>query len=450
MKPLMSLVIPVFREPLLIVRQLHYLRTCSRIAECEIIVVDGDDGSSLTPSLTPTDVLPLTVVHSPPGRGVQLNAGARLAGGDALLFLHVDTILPRRFVSLVLHALAHRPAGAFDLSIESTHPVVRLISFVGMIRSRITRIPYGDQGQFIRRDLYDRIGGFPPVPLMEDVALMDAVRQAGERITVIRRPARTSDRRWLAEGAVKATLRNWRLMRSYRSGVPPTRLQSRYRSQVDLDSTATRLILFHRSLRLTGVKTRLAGELGAPIALELYSACLSMLRREVDASGIPAIWFVDDPDAGAAVHPQAIPQHGDTLFARMEDAFTRVFATGTQRAILIGSDIPALDRRALRRAASALRHADAVLGPTDDGGYYLIGFHRSAFTEGLLGPGEAAQQPAAHTMSRIRDAGLRLLTLPVLRDLDTVSDLARIVGESDRRSELHAVVRRRNIKLSVY
>jgi rSAM/selenodomain-associated transferase 2 len=223
--PELSIVIPVYREAELITGRLGQLAGASGIERCEIVVVDGDGGSTQTP----TDITPVTVIQSAAGRGTQLNAGAEIAKAENLLFLHVDTELPCGFVASVISGLESFPAGAFDLRIASRSFVVRVISLVGCLRSRLTRVPYGDQAQFIRREVFHALGGFPDVPIMEDVALMDALKEAGHRICFLRPPARTSDRRWRKEGGLRATLRNWRLMMAYRRGTPPDELARSYR-----------------------------------------------------------------------------------------------------------------------------------------------------------------------------------------------------------------------------
>lgn len=223
-RPELSIVIPVFREAGTLAGCLRSLAASPGIERCEVLVVDGDNGSTGIPVAG----LPVTRLVTLPGRGRQLNAGARAASAPALLFLHVDTLLPGDFVRRVTRALTRHPAGAFDLHIVTRHPLVRLVSIVGAMRSRLTRVPYGDQAQFVRKFVFDAVGGFPETPVMEDVGLMDRLKAAGHRITFVRPPAKTSDRRWKAEGAVRATLRNWRLLLAYRAGVPAAELARRY------------------------------------------------------------------------------------------------------------------------------------------------------------------------------------------------------------------------------
>lgn len=463
--PELSIIIPVYREQVAIRSCLAYLASCPEIDRCEIIVVDGDEGSTRTPE----GMLPVRVHVTPAGRGRQMNAGAQLAQSPALLFLHVDTFPPRDFVNLILGALEDRVAGAFDLHIGTRHPFTALVSIVGRVRSRLTRLPYGDQAQFIRRDVFTEIGAFPEEPIMEDLALMDKLKAAGHPITLITPPARTSDRRWRAEGRIRGTLRNWKLMADYRRGVSPRELVTRYPPRPDdpgVEDRAARLrgkcrvILFYRTLRAGEVKTRLAEQLGTAEAVTLYRAMLEDAVRALSPISRRVVPYADDPDAGQdplsspamrswkGRHPR--PQRGATLEERMENAFREIFDSGARRAILIGSDIPGLDSRRVVEAAAVLRSHDAVIGPSVDGGYYLIGFRSEAFRAmisdtgtGLSGTGRTSDTAEAVVEILVR-GGLSVGRVPPMRDIDTLSDLRALArspqGEHpalDREMERH-------------
>lgn len=442
----LSIIIPVYREPLELPRLLADLATCPRIRECEIIVVDGDGGSSLCP----TTILPLRVLGSESGRGRQLNAGAGCATAPRLLFLHVDTRLPRRFVSLIEAALAQAPAGAFDLSIQSNNPIVRLISATGMVRSRLTRIPYGDQAHFFRTDVFGGVGGYPEIPIMEDVAIMDRLKREGAPIRFIGAPAATSDRRWRHSGAVRNTLRNWRLMSAFRAGVSPFSLKHRYPAQAAIEERREAIIVFYRGLRPDGVKTRLARGVGVNRALELYAACVRDLQAELTQAPARVVAFIDEQRVGIDLfarsrvpkklrsrllpEPGGTPQIGNSLWERMDDAFQRCFAAGVERVILVGSDVPLLRVGTLARAISALRRHDTVLGPTSDGGFYLIGFTEESYqTEALFAGAYANEGSVARaTLTAFDRAGLRTATMLELGDLDTAADLQELEKSSKR------------------
>jgi rSAM/selenodomain-associated transferase 2 len=170
------------------------------------------------------------VVESAPGRGTQMNAGAAAAGGDVLLFLHADTRLPEGAVEAVAAALDD-PAvvgGAFRLGIDSDDGFLRLVAGAANLRSRLTGVCYGDQALFARRAAFEAVRGFPPYPVMEDVAFVRALRRRG-RVVLLAGRVRTSARRWERENPLYTTLRNTVLVSLFRLGVAPERLARWYR-----------------------------------------------------------------------------------------------------------------------------------------------------------------------------------------------------------------------------
>jgi rSAM/selenodomain-associated transferase 2 len=228
MQQSVSIIIPVFHEAERIDRTLAALEASIHPDAAEIILVDGSPEKDTVRAVRRPGV---RGIIAPTGRGIQMNRGAAAAKGDILIFLHADTRLPPGAVSRVRTALGGRgiAAGAFDLAIDSRKRVFRLIERGANLRSRITRMPYGDQAIFIRKDFFTRIGGFPEIPVMEDVDLMRRVKRNGGRIRILEAPATTSPRRWEKEGAFYCTLRNWALVLLFLSGFSPFRLARFYR-----------------------------------------------------------------------------------------------------------------------------------------------------------------------------------------------------------------------------
>ena len=192
----------------------------------ELIVVDGgstDQTLDIARSFTPH------VLSSPPGRARQMNLGATRASGDILLFLHADTRLPPGGLDAVRRAMQapQIAGGAFRLAIEPATPALRLIAWGANWRSRLGRLPYGDQALFVRRYLFEQLGGYADEPFLEDVKLVRAMRRHG-RLTLVSQPARTSGRRWLHEGVVYTTVRNNIIVGLFFCGVTPTTLKRWY------------------------------------------------------------------------------------------------------------------------------------------------------------------------------------------------------------------------------
>jgi len=230
--PLFSVVVPVLREADLINALVDNIRVAGYGVPLEILVVDGDPAGSTLAALRRDDVIALT---APRGRARQLNAGAAAARGDNLLFLHADTKLPAGAFQAAANALdGPADAGAFSLAIRSKHPLLRLIAAGATLRSRLFSLPYGDQGHFLRRDLFEALGGYPDIPLMEDVALMQTLARAGGRIVVLPLHVVTSARRWQAEGILRTTIRNLTLLTLYGLGVSPRTLARHYPAMPEL------------------------------------------------------------------------------------------------------------------------------------------------------------------------------------------------------------------------
>jgi rSAM/selenodomain-associated transferase 2 len=225
--PRLSVVVPTLDEAAALPRLLDDLAGLQ--AMHEVVVADGGSQDGTVALARERGA---RVVETAPGRGTQLAAGARAARGKVLCFLHADVRLGREtIVALERLAAACPPAAhAFTLAIDAPGRRYRWIEWGTARRSRLLRLPYGDQGLVLPRALYERAGGFPPIALMEDVAL---VRALGRLAPVVTLPERVhvSPRRWERDGALGRTLRNWLLLGSYLAGASPDRLARRYRPE---------------------------------------------------------------------------------------------------------------------------------------------------------------------------------------------------------------------------
>jgi len=229
MAPSVSVIIPVLRETQLLDSLIDHLLQIADGVPVEMIIVDGSpDGESIK-AISREGV---TLLAAPAGRARQMNAGAAAAKGDSLLFLHADTRLPPGAFRRIVETLSKGDcvAGAFDLRYSSERLSMRLIARVACLRSRLTRIPYGDQAQFFRRDYFEKIGGFADIPLMEDVEIMRRIKDRGDRISILPEAVATSARRHEKEGVVYCTLRNWTIVTLYFLGMSPGRLVRFYKN----------------------------------------------------------------------------------------------------------------------------------------------------------------------------------------------------------------------------
>jgi hypothetical protein len=195
----------------------------------EIIVADG---GSRDDTLRVAQSHGATLVSTSANRARQMNAGAAVAHGETLLFLHADTGLPANYRDAVLAALS-RPdvvGGAFRLKIADPFPGCRLVEFGANVRSHLWRMPYGDQALFVRRWAFDALGGFPELPIMEDYEFVRRLGRLG-RLALLNEAVLISGRRWQRFGFLRTTLVNRLVIVGYRCGVPPVKLAALYRGR---------------------------------------------------------------------------------------------------------------------------------------------------------------------------------------------------------------------------
>ena len=227
--PRIAIVVPVYNEADSVIKTLSAL-ACYRAKGHRIIVVDGGRTDS-TPELSApfADV----VICSSKGRALQQNAGAKLADADVLLFLHADTALPDHADSLIIVAMSDGKVwGRFDVSIVGRLRWLKLISTLMNIRSRLTGIATGDQAIFVRKSVFEQIGGFAEIPLMEDIELSKRLKKLG-RPACLKARVTTSGRRWETDGLCKTVILMWKLRLLYFLGSSPNRLAKLYRDTRD-------------------------------------------------------------------------------------------------------------------------------------------------------------------------------------------------------------------------
>jgi len=218
-----SVIIPVLNEEKTIASA---LRALLQLSPHEIIVVDGGSGDR---TVEICRSLSIKILSWERGRARQMNFGARRATGDVLLFLHADTRLPKTAFADIATALGDPRClgGRFDVELEGSHPMLKIVGALINYRSRATKIGTGDQAIFVRREAFERIGGYPDIPLMEDVALCRALKRLGG-VACLRSRVMTSARRWESDGVWRTILRMWTLKILYLAGVSPARLKQFY------------------------------------------------------------------------------------------------------------------------------------------------------------------------------------------------------------------------------
>jgi rSAM/selenodomain-associated transferase 2 len=218
-----SVIVPVLDEEKSIQATLHSL-IC--LAPHEIIVVDG---GSRDRTHAICGQFPIKLFSADRGRARQMNHGASRASGDVLLFLHADTRLPASALRDIATALSDSLylGGRFDVELEGAHWMLKIIGALINYRSRVTQVGTGDQALFVRRDVFERIGGFQDIPLMEDIAFCRALKRIGG-VACLRSHVITSARRWERDGVWRTIFKMWSLKVCYLAGVSPMRLKRFY------------------------------------------------------------------------------------------------------------------------------------------------------------------------------------------------------------------------------
>lgn len=223
---IISIIIPVLNEAAIITQTLERIKFNPQV---EIIVVDGGSNDE-TVTLAKQKKVTVTIVAKK-GRAAQMNAGAKIAQGDILLFLHSDTQLPDNYLEIVQKTLARSLAiaGAFSLKIDGKNLPLRLVEITVEMRSRFLSLPYGDQGLFLTKQTFQEIGGFADLPIMEDFEIVQRLKRQG-KIAIAPATAVTSSRRWQKLGVLQTTAINQLIILGYYLGISPLKLKNFYRN----------------------------------------------------------------------------------------------------------------------------------------------------------------------------------------------------------------------------
>lgn len=218
-----SVIIPVLHETNKINSLIEHLHALEGSRNSEVIIVDGSPTKDTINAINDEKIISIS---SEKGRAKQMNAGASIARGEILIFLHADTKLPEDAFQKIRRVLeeGRYVGGAFYLRIDSDRVIFKLISHITSFLSRLTRIPYGDQTIFIKKDYFNRIGRYGDIPVMEDAELMRKIKRERKKICIIRDNVKTSPRRWEEKGIFYTILINQMIRILYFLGVSPDKL----------------------------------------------------------------------------------------------------------------------------------------------------------------------------------------------------------------------------------
>ncbi len=229
----LSIIIPTLNEESVLEKNLSFIKKELSAIGCqlsyEIIVADGGS-EDMTVEIAKR--LADSVCISAAGRGIQMNGGAKISAGEWLLFLHADSVISGagiREMLKIINSQLRIAGGAFKLKIDSDKTSHKIISSAANMRSKFFNIAYGDQGIFVKRDIFFEIGGLPDIPIMEDVKFAAELKKMG-KFVILPEYITVSSRRWDREGVIYCTLRNWILISFYFIGISPYKLRDWYKN----------------------------------------------------------------------------------------------------------------------------------------------------------------------------------------------------------------------------
>ena len=425
----LAVVVPVLNEAATLPARLAALTGLRREGVAVIVVDGGSDDDTVVVARSGADA----VVHAPLGRAAQMNAGAchpLARRADGLLFLHADTALPERAVELVIQAFASGAIwGRFDVRIEGQHPLLPMVAAFMNRRSRWSGIATGDQAMFVRRAVFESLGGFAPLPLMEDIELSARLKVISPPVC-LREQVTTAGRRWDQRGFWRTVWLMWRLRAAWAMGGDAHALARRY----GYAARAPAAVAVLAKAPVPGqAKTRLApllDDAGAARAQRGFILrTLATARRASTGpltlhgaqGAVHRLFHLLRDRWGVVCVPQADGDIGKRMAAVMVEHFER---SPSLPLLIIGTDCPVLTPEHLQQAADALQTHDAVLIPAEDGGYVLIGL-RVALPTVFEGVDWSTPRVMAQTRQRLTQAGARWRELPALWDVDDPQDWIR-------------------------
>jgi rSAM/selenodomain-associated transferase 1/rSAM/selenodomain-associated transferase 2 len=390
----------------------------------EIIVSDG--GSSDNTLIIAKNER-VKINNSPIGRGVQSNTGARLANGEILIFLHADTMFAINGFKVLDKAFENPKVkiGTFRMGFDEQNYIYKIYSFFTRFDSVLTS--FGDQCVVVRRSFYSKLGGYPDWQIFEDVHFL---RNARKETKIHSFPATvyTSARRFKKNGLILQQLRNIYYILLYYTGINHKDIKEKY-GRVRKGSLNESVIIFAKFPEEGEVKTRLAKTIGYEKATTIYKKLAEHSFSEVKKLNTVSryLFFTNELNREkiskwAGLGFSFYPQSNGNLGEKMKTAFSKVFTKGSNKTIIIGSDLPDISKSLISKAFKDLDNNDIIIGPSKDGGYYLLGMNKF-YPELFDHISWSTELVLEQTIAQARLLSLKFTLLEELNDIDTIEDL---------------------------
>lgn len=425
-----SVIIPVLNEQDNLAELLPSLQDLRDVGH-EIIVVDGGSADN---SQGLGSIYADKVISSPCGRARQMNVGAAQASGDVLFFLHADNRLSENTITEIKKVIQQDAQwGRFDVRINDAGVLLYVVSWMMNIRSRLTGIVTGDQGLFVRRDLFEKIAGYADIPLMEDIEISSRLKQFSRPVCLTMK-IHTSSRRWRQNGVFKTIFSMWKFRLRYWLGTSAGVLAASYYPESDNPHEKKNdyaVLVFAKAPVEGQVKTRLCSVLSENARSALQAELNEHAMTVATETGLSVeLWTTDIDhyamrDLAERFHAGINMQIGDELGERMRHAVV----SGLQRykgVILIGSDCPVMNAEYIHAAVKHMESDcnDVVLGPAEDGGYVLLATRR-LFKPMFRNIQWSTNKVYEQSIASLQSAGLKNASLVILWDIDRPEDYYR-------------------------
>lgn len=417
-----SIIIPTLNEEAFIAKCIQSTR--SIIPDAEIIIADGGSKDSTIEICKCFDI---KIINSVKGRGQQLNEGAKTASGEVLIFLHADTFLPENAFNLMDNFFANPKNNIcrFMLGFDFNNKILDLYTSFSKYDTLFTR--FGDSAILVRKEFFNELNGFKNNETFEDVDFLKRASRIS-KVEILNDSVISSSRRFIQNGVIYQQLLNAFLFVGYLLKVKIQTLSKMYNKKTSRRKTDS-IIIFLRYPRIGQVKTRLAKTTSSEFAATFYKSCAeNLVNITKRISSINRFAFFSNKKEKEKIKSWLggklfyAHQEGDDLGSRMKKAFEKVFSTGSQKVIIIGTDIPDLSKELICDAFNSLKTNDVVIGPSEDGGYYLLGV-KKMYIKLFEGIEYSTSSVLSETLARVKDLNLTYHLLPVLSDIDTEEDL---------------------------
>lgn len=417
-----SVIIPTLNEKYFIEKSINVI--INKRNDVEIIVADGGSSDGTVEVAAAKGA---RVINTKKGRGIQLNAGASIAKGDILFFLHADTLVPENTFDLFDEFFSNENNNVcrFELGFDINNHLLKVYTFFSKFDTIFTR--FGDSGIIVRKNFYKSLGGFKNYFVFEDVDFLQRASRK-TKIKLLEAKVKSSARKFVRNGMIKNQIHSFVLIIKYLFGTNTFKLWNEYFGMSKKNKMPS-LIIFARYPSKGKVKTRLAKDTSEDFALKFYGDCAGKILNQIKMLNHfnRYLFFTEAAEKEKVMNWAGSKflyalQEGKNLGERMLNALELVFSHYAEKVIIVGTDVPDLDADSIKEAERKLDEADLVIGPSNDGGYYLLGMkkvYKDLFQEIEWSSGSVFNS----TMKKAEELNLKTIRLEMLRDIDTKNDL---------------------------